>query len=94
MCLGGAAAGLIDDTFKLFEKKFFPGKKSVIMAKVLGEALVIAYVFGEYSFYCQNGKLTFIGIVSFFVGLLLWHKYFCDIISVGEENEQKRKKAP
>lgn len=94
MCLGGTAAGLINDVFRLFEKRFFRNSKIIRGVIVVAEAIVIAYLFGEYSFLCQNGKITFIGIVSFFVGLLLWHKYFCDIISIGEENEQKREEAP
>lgn len=94
MCLCGLVAGLVIDVFRLFERRFFSKIKFVqIIVGLLG-SVVVAYLIGEFSYYCQNGKISVVGGIAFFVGLLLWYKYFCDIISVGEENEQKGKKAP
>ncbi|MBR6528412.1 MAG: hypothetical protein IKT62_00105 [Firmicutes bacterium] len=94
MCACGLCAGLVLDIFKIFVRRFFD--KNTIATIIIGiiAAVVIAYLIEEYSFFCQNGKLSMTGAVSFFVGLWLWCKNFCDIISLGENNEQKREKAP
>lgn len=94
VCLCGTGSGLIIDTFRLFKNKFFYKKRLVNIICTFAAAIVIAYFIGEYSYYCQNGKLTFTAAVAYFTGLLLWYKYFYGIISLGEEDEQKRKKTP
>lgn len=94
MCLCGIGSGLIIDTFRLFENKFFKRNRLANIICTLAGAMVISYFIGEYSYYCQNGKLTFTATVAYFTGLLLWYKYFYGIISLGEEDEQKRKKTP
>jgi hypothetical protein len=91
MCACGLCAGLVLDIFKIFVRRFFDKNTLATIITGIIEAIVIAYLIEEYLFFCQNGKVTFVSIVSFFVGLLLWYKYFYDIISLGDENEQKRK---
>lgn len=90
MCYCGLAAGLIMDIFRLFIKRFFSHNKimSVIMKALC--CIVIAFLIGDFSFYCQNGKLTFLGTGVFFAGLWLWRKVFYGIIVTGEKDEQKR----
>ncbi len=94
MSMCGLGTGLVIDIFKIFVRRFFD--KNTIATTITGiiASVVVAYLIEEYMYFCQNGKITFIGIVAFFVGLLLWYKYFYDIISVGEFNEQKGKKTP
>lgn len=92
MSICGLNIGLVIDIFKLFVRQFLKNNKYIEIIIYLIETLVISYLIQEYSFYCQNGKITFAGVVAFFGGLLLWYKKFYGIISLGEENEQKRKK--
>ena len=94
MTVCGLGTGMIIDIFKIFVRRFFD--KNTLATIFIGiiEAVVIAYFIEEYMFFCQHGKISFTGIVSFFIGLLLWYKYFYDIISWGEFDEQKRKKTP
>ena len=94
MCLGGLATGIVIYIFSLFKLTFFCKLPKVKYIINMIEVVVIAYLVGEYSYFCQNGKLTVTGLVSFFVGLLLWYKYFYDIISLGDKNEQKREETP
>ena len=92
MTICGLGTGMILDIFKIFVRRFFDKNTLATIITGIIEAIVIAYLIEEYLFFCQNGKVTFVSIVSFFVGLLLWYKYFYDIISTGEFDEQKRKK--
>ena len=92
MFMCGISVGLIIDIFKLFVRQLLVKNKYIRAIIGVVGSIVVAYFVGEYSFYCQNGKITFTGIATFFGGLLLWYKYFYDIISVGEKHEQKRKK--
>lgn len=94
MCIGGIATGVVLYVFDNFKDRFFSKRPKIATAVDLIKAVIIAYLVGEYSYFCQNGKLTATGFVSFFIGLLLWYKYFYDIISLGDNNEQKREKAP
>lgn len=77
----GLTAGLIIDVFRLFARRFLKGKKiGDFMVKILC-CIVIAFLIGEFSFYCQNGKLSFSGAVVFFAGLWLWRKFFYGIMN-------------
>ena len=86
----GLAVGLVVDIFRMFYNRFFRGKKMAKVTIGIIASLVISYFIGEYSYFCQNGKITLTGGITFFVGLLLWYKYFYDIIPMGDYNEQKR----
>lgn len=92
MSICGLGAGMIIDIFKIFVRRFFDKNTLATIITGIMNAMVIAYLVEEYLFFCQNGKITFVSIVAFFIGLLLWYKYFYDIISLGEFDEQKRKK--
>ena len=94
MSICGLNIGLVTDIFKVFVRYLLGNKKYLVVIIYILETIVMAYLIQEYSFFCQNGKITFMGIVAFFIGLLLWYKYFYGIISLGEEHEQKRKEAP
>lgn len=94
MAVCGLSVGLVIDIFKLFVRQSLAKNKYIKAIIGFVGTIVVAYLIGEYSFFCQSGKITFTGMVTFFGGLLLWYKYFYDIISLGEEYEQKRKKAP
>ncbi len=94
MCACGLCAGLVLDIFRLFKRRFFKDNTVATMGIGIFAAIVLSYLIEEYSYFCQNGKLTFTGGAAFFVGLWLWYKYFYGIISLGENNEQKRKKTP
>lgn len=94
MCACGLCSGLVIDIFKIFVRRFFDKNTTATIITGIIAAVVVSYLIEEYSFFCQNGKLSVTGAVAFFVGLLLWHKYFCDIISIGEKHEQKREKTP
>ena len=94
MCLGGLATGIVINIFSLFKIRFFSKQPKIKYIIDMIEVPVIAYLIGEYSYFCQNGKLTVTGLASLFVGLLLWYKYFYDIISLGDKNEQKREETP
>lgn len=81
----GFCSGLIIDTFRLFQKRFFEENKLSWTIICVSLTITIAFLIEEYLLKCQNGKVTFVSIGAFFVGLLLWYKYFCDIISHGRK---------
>ena len=87
MCACGLCIGLVLDIFKIFVRRFFSNNTIATTFIGIMAAVVVSFLIGEYSFFCQNGKNTFTGAVAFFVGLWLWYKYFYDIISLGEKDE-------
>ena len=92
MTICGLGTGMILDIFKIFVRRFFDKNTLATIITGIIEAIVIAYLIEEYLFFCQNGKITLVSMVAFFIGLLLWYKYFYEIISLGGCDEQKRKK--
>lgn len=76
----GMTSGLVADVFRLFIKRFI--KQNPILRAMLKIfcCIIIAFMIGDFIFYCQNGKLTFLGLAAFATGPLLWRKFFCDII--------------
>lgn len=76
----GMTSGLIIDIFKLFIKRFVEHRCILKIMINFFCCIVIAFLIGDFIFYCQNGKLTFLGMAAFTTGLLLWRKFFCDII--------------
>jgi len=49
------------------------------------------FLVSEFFYYCDNGKITFLGIAAFLSGLWLWKKLFCDILTPigGRGSEEK-----
>ena len=53
--------------------------------------IVIGFMISEFFYYCDNGKVTFSGIIWFLFGLLLWKRFFCDIlIMTGGRNGKEK----
>ncbi len=95
MGMGGLAAGLIHGVFRLFiQVKCIKGWKS--WGFELISYAVIGFMVSEFFYYCDNGKITFMGIGSFVAGLWLWKKFFCDILTAigGNNGEEKRHGEP
>lgn len=76
----GMTSGLIIDVFRLFISRFIEGSYILKIIIKIFCCIVIAFLIGDFIFYCQNGKITFLGMAAFTIGLLLWRKFFCDII--------------
>ena len=79
----GLCSGIVIDTFRLFQRRFFKENKLSWAVICMSLSITIAFIVEEYLLKCQNGKVTFIGMGAFFIGLWLWYKYFYDIISLG-----------
>lgn len=92
MAYCGFTAGLIIDVFKLFIRLYIKRSKVLRTAVLLLCCGVIAFLIGDFSFYCQNGKNTVLGVVVFLAGLWLWRRFFYNVIFAGEQDEQKREK--
>lgn len=76
----GMTSGLIIDVFRLFISRFIEGSYILKIIIKIFCCIAIAFLIGDFIFYCQNGKITFLGMAAFTIGLLLWRKFFCDII--------------
>lgn len=86
----GLCGGLIHEVFRRFEEL----RKARAWQKAILEGIYFAcmgFLYSEFSFYCDNGKLTFLGIFSFACGLWLWRRIFCGILFMGEDNEKREK---
>ena len=77
----GFSAGLVYYILNLFEHRIFEKAKWSEPIICAISTILISYLIGEYLYFSQNGKVTFYGSILFFVGLWLWYKYFCVIIS-------------
>ena len=77
----GLTAGLIIDVFRLFISRFFKNKKIFTVITKIFCCMAIAFFIGDFSFFCQNGKLTLTSGIAFAAGLWLWRKFFYDIIT-------------
>lgn len=86
----GLCAGLIADVFRAFAEVRHVHRW---VKGVLGGVffLCIGFLYSEFAFFCDNGKISFLGIFSFLAGLWLWKRFFCGILFMGEENEKKEK---
>lgn len=86
----GLAAGLVQSVFRSFAE--------IKKLKTFGQAaselccwIVIGFMISEFFYYCDNGKITFSGIIWFLSGLLLWKRFFCDIlIMTGGRNGKEK----
>ena len=79
MTLGGMAAGLVLDVFEAFSQIRCAGKLGAAAAELIAW-ITVGFLVSEFMFFCDNGKVSFEGIMSFIAGLLLWKKCFCDIL--------------
>ena len=77
----GLTAGLIIDVFRLFISRFFKNKKIFTVITKIFCCMAIAFFIGDFSFFCQNGKLTLTSGIAFAAGLWVWRKFFYDIIT-------------
>lgn len=87
----GLCGGMIHGVFREFERlrRTKPWQTCVTEGVYF---LCLGMMYSEFSFYCDNGKLTFLGIFSFLAGLWLWKRNFCGILFMGEDNEKKEDK--
>lgn len=77
----GLTSGLIYEFFTLFIMRFIKKNKIMqIVVRMFGY-IVIGMMAADFMMYCQNGKITFTGMVCFVFGLLLWRKFFYGIIT-------------
>jgi len=80
----GMTAALIYDFFTLFIERFIKKNKICkVAARVLGY-VVIGMLTADFAMYCQNGKVTFMGLVCFAFGLWLWNRFFYGIINANK----------
>ena len=92
MTAGGCAAGMIQSLFIAYRKIVFYSKIKDIALELLSW-IVSAFLLSEFLYVCDNGKITFTALVSSSIGLLLWKKSFCAILTrTGErDGEEKRR---
>lgn len=85
----GICGGMLHDIFQSFHslRKYKKWIKCIIDTTFF---LCLGMMYSEFSFYCDNGKLTFLGIFSFLSGLWLWRRTFCGILFMGEDNEKSK----
>jgi len=76
----GMTIAIVYDVFTLFLDRFLLGKNVLKTLMRLGCYVVIAFIIGEFTMFCQNGKLTLYEMLFLAMGLLLWRKIFCDKI--------------
>lgn len=87
----GVCGGMLHDIFQSFHSL----SKHKIWIKCIIDMvyfLCLGMMYSEFSFYCDNGKISFLGIFSFILGLWLWKRIFCGILFMGEDNEKKEDK--
>lgn len=84
----GLCGGMIHSVFQSFERL----KKRKAVCRILSEMvcfITLGFLYSEFSFFCENGKLSFLGLFSFLAGLWLWKRFFCDILMMGEGDERQ-----
>lgn len=97
MVCGGLSAGVVYEFFYRLRLRLakIPGKTYPVRVlsaglQILGLVL-IGYGTSVFIYASSYGKITFQGIVCFFIGLILWHKLlFTENVEIrdGEEGEQ------
>ena len=91
MAVCGITAGLIGGLFKSYITARGLRKFGSIVMQLIMYAIV-GVMISEFFYYCDNGKLTATGVGSFLIGLLLWKKFFCGILTLTEaENGEKER---
>lgn len=85
----GLCSGMIHQVFRSFEVlRNTKSWQNVILEGIY--FVCMGFLYSEFSLYCDNGKLTFLGIFSFLSGLWLWRRFFCGILFMGEDDEKKK----
>ena len=86
----GLVMGLVQDVFHRFAELRKFGKIKAF-AMELCYWIVTGFMISEFFYFCDNGKISFSGIVSFLSGLWLWKNLFCDILTPigGRDGEEK-----
>ena len=77
----GLTAALIYDFFTVFIKRFIKNNKAGQAAVRVFGYVVIGMLTADFAMYCQNGRVTFTGLVCFVTGLWLWRRFFYGIIN-------------
>lgn len=81
MAYCGLTAGLITEVFRLFISRFLEGKKILTILTKIVCCAAIAFLIGDFSFFCENGRISLTGAAAFAAGLWLWRKFFYGIIA-------------
>lgn len=84
----GMTAGLMGEIFKSYITARGLRKFGSIVMQLIMYAIV-GVMISEFFYYCDNGKITATGIGSFLMGLWLWKKFFCDILTLTEADNDK-----
>ena len=90
MAVCGITAGLIGGLFKSYITARGLRKFGSIVMQLIMYAIV-GVMISEFFYFCDNGKITATGIGSFLMGLWLWKKFFCDILTLTEADNDKEK---
>lgn len=67
MFFAGMTAGMIDEVCKIANNIFL---------RIIG-FMVIGCMIGEYLYYCNDGKINFVAVLSTYIGLSLWKSCIC-----------------
>ena len=81
MAYCGMTAGLIIEVFRLFISRFLDKRKITATEVKIVCCVAIAFLIGDFSFFCENGRITLAGAAAFAAGLWLWRKFFYGIIT-------------
>lgn len=89
MAASGLAAGLLSGLFKSFIAIRGYGRFGSAMTELALYA-IIGVMISEFFYYCDNGKITATGIGSFLIGLWLWKRFFCGILTLTEGKDDEK----
>lgn len=87
----GMAAGLLAEIFKSCAAVRGYGQFGRTVMEIILFVL-IGVMISEFFYYCDNGKITVTGIGSFLIGLWLWKKFFCGILTLTEADNDEEKR--
>ena len=93
MTAGGLAAGLCMAVFRRFI--IIRNLKGMMRtAAELTSYAMTGILAGEFSYFCDNGKLTLTAAASFLIGLWLWKRLFYGILTLTEaDNGEKERRS-
>ena len=86
----GLTAGLVQDVFCRFTEIRRTGRVGAAVMELF-YWVVTGFLVSEFFYFCDNGKVSFSGIASFLLGLWLWKRLFCDILTPigGRDGKEK-----
>lgn len=86
----GLAAGLIQDVFGRFVEIRRCGRIISAIMEIM-QWIVTGFMVSEFFYFCDDGKISFSGIGSFLLGLWLWKRFFCDILTpIGGRDDKEK----